>query len=194
MILWHLGATLLLARYVFRDARMDLRWVALGSLLPDLIDKPIAAVLFNDTFETHRIFSHALITPVVALFVVLALTDRGSVARRAAIGVVIGAMFHLILDGAWIDPEAFLWPFFGFDFPRVVDSAIVPLLSRMVQSPMVWIGEGLGAAYLVYLWRRYLSEPGEVRRVLREGTIPFRPLVVRPSGESESDDAAVEDG
>lgn len=189
MILWHLGATLLLARYVFRDPGMDLRWVALGSLLPDLIDKPLASVLFNDTFDTHRIVSHALITPVVALFAVLALTKRGSTARRAAIAVVIGAMFHLVLDAAWIDPEAFLWPFFGLGFPPVADSAIIPLLSRMIRSPMVWLGEGLGAAYLVYLWRRYLSEPGQSRRVLAEGTIPLRPVPALRSGEEAGGEA-----
>jgi inner membrane protein len=181
MILWHLGATLLLARYVFRDPRMDLRWVALGSLLPDIIDKPVASVFFNDTFGTHRIVSHALITPVLALFVVVAVTSRGSTARKAGIAVVIGAMFHLVLDGAWIDPEAFLWPFFGLDFPAVADSAIGPLVARMVRSPMVWIGEAVGAGYLAYLWLRHLRAPGEVRRFLREGTIPLTPPRSRPA-------------
>ncbi len=40
MIFWHLGITVLIARYVFRDPNMDLRWLMLGSLLPDVIDKP----------------------------------------------------------------------------------------------------------------------------------------------------------
>ena len=187
MILWHLGATLLLARYVFRDPGMDLRWVALGSLLPDLIDKPVASVLFNDVFQTHRIVSHALIAPVLALFVILALTERGSRSRRAAIAVVIGALFHLVLDGAWIDPKAFLWPFFGLEFPPVADSSLLPLLGRMAQSPMVWLGEALGGAYLVYLWRRHLAAPGEIRRFVADGTIPLPSGQPRPGARSVGD-------
>ena len=38
MLFWHLGGTTALARYAFRDERMDLRMLALGAIMPDLID------------------------------------------------------------------------------------------------------------------------------------------------------------
>ena len=173
MILWHLGGTLAIVRYVFRDPAMDLRWVLVGSVLPDLMDKPIGSVFFNDQLETHRLLGHALVFPVLALFAVLGLTRRGTAIRKGLIGVVIGVFVHLILDGAWIDPEAFLWPFFGLDFPPVADSSIGPLLSRMLSDPLVWAGEAVGLAYLAYLWRRYLTEPGAVPRFLQDGRIPM---------------------
>lgn len=178
MILWHLGVTLLAVRYVFRDPNMDLRWVALGSLLPDLLDKPVGSVLFHDTFGTHRLVAHALVFPVVGLFVVLGVTRRGSVSRKAAIGVVIGALFHLVLDGAWADPEAFWWPLLGVEFPAVADSTIGPLVQRMVADPWVWAGEAVGAAYLGYLWRRWVPEGGGPSQVMRTGRIPQRPRPV----------------
>jgi len=172
MILWHLGATLLAVRYVYRDPRMDLRWIALGALLPDLIDKPIGSLFFHDTFGTHRLVAHAIVFPVVALFVVLAATRRRG-RRKPAVAVVIGSLFHLVLDGAWADPEAFWWPLLGWEFPRRADSALLPLLGNMLSDPLVWAGEIAGAVYLLYLWRRYLSDAGELRHFLRRGTIPM---------------------
>lgn len=171
MILWHLGLTTLAVRYVYRDPAMDLRWVLVGSVLPDVIDKPLGSILFNDHFQAHRLFAHALVFPVILLFLALALTRRGSALRRGLIGLVIGALFHLVLDAAWADPEAFFWPFFGWDFPAADPSAFGPLLKEMVSSPLVWAGEAAGAAYLAYLWRIHLSDRGAFRAFLRTGTI-----------------------
>lgn len=174
MILWHLGVTLLLVRYVFRDPNMDLRWVALGSILPDLIDKPIGSVLFHDQLGSHRLAAHAMVFPVLLLGVVMLVTRRERPERKALIGVVIGALFHLVLDAAWADPEVFWWPFLGFEFPEIPDSALLPLLRAMVTNPMVWVGEAIGLAYLIYLWRRWLSGPGDLGRFLRTGRAPLR--------------------
>lgn len=175
MILWHVGATLAAARYVFRDPGMDLRWVAVGSLLPDLIDKPIGSIMFHDIFGTHRLVAHSIVFPVIVLAAVLTVTRRGSASRSAAIGVVIGSLFHLVLDGAWADPAAFWWPALGAGFPEVADSAFVPLLRRMVADPWVWAGEAVGAAYLVYLRRRWIAEAGGLVAVLHSGRIPQPP-------------------
>ncbi len=172
MILWHVGATLAAVRYVYRDPAMDLRWVVVGSLLPDLIDKPIGSVFWHDTFGTHRLVAHALLFPVVLFFVVLVVT-RGGPMRKALVGLVIGALFHLALDAAWADPESFWWPLFGWELPTQADSAIGPLLRRMVTDPRVWVGEAVGAAFLASLWMRYLREPGARQVALRKGTIPM---------------------
>ena len=54
--------------------RVDIRLLAIGSLLPDIIDKPVGQVFFRGTFSDGRIFSHTL------LF--LALVSLGGYARR----------------------------------------------------------------------------------------------------------------
>jgi hypothetical protein len=174
MILWHLGITVMVVRYVYRDPAMDLRWVLAGSLLPDLVDKPIGSLWFHDTFGTHRLLAHALLFPVVLLGVVVAVTRRGSPLRKGLIALVIGVLLHLALDAAWIDPEAFWWPLFGIDFPEQPDSALGPLLRRMLTDPLVWAGEAIGAAYLAYLWRVHLREPAAAARFAVEGRIPLR--------------------
>ena len=173
MIFWHLGVTTLAVRYIYRDPAMDLRWVWVGALLPDLIDKPIGAVLFNESLGAHRLFAHAIVFPVVVFFSVLVATRRGSGIRRGLIGLVIGMLFHVVLDAAWAEPEAFLWPFFGWDFPPADPSSLGPLVRHMMSQPLVWVGEAVGLAYLIYLARTRVREAGGWRRVLREGTIPL---------------------
>lgn len=174
MLLWHLGMTTFVGRYVFRDPGMDLRWLALGALLPDIVDKPIGSIIWNDVFHNHRVYAHTLVLPVLALAGIMIVTRRGSASRKAAIAVVLGWFIHLILDGVWASPEAFLWPFFGFDFPRVAGSEFGTLVENMLGNPLVWVGEAAGAAYLFYLWRSHLSEAGAVRRFLRDGRIALR--------------------
>lgn len=172
MILWHLGMTVLIVRYVFRDPDMDLRWVLAGSILPDVIDKPIGSILFHDTLQTHRLVSHSILFPIVGLLIVLLATGRGTTLRKNSIAVVIGALVHLVLDAAWADPEAFWWPLFGLEFPHVANSQFVDLVLMMVRNPWVWVGEAVGCAYLVGLWRTHLRDGG-LRRFIEDGRIPM---------------------
>jgi hypothetical protein len=119
------------------------------------------------------LFSHAITAPVLAFFAVLILTRRGSGMRKGWIGLVIGMLFHLVLDAAWAEPEAFLWPFFGWAFPVSDPSALWPLVRHMAGQPLVWVGEAAGLGYLAYVWRAHLREGGGWRRALTEGTIPM---------------------
>jgi membrane-bound metal-dependent hydrolase YbcI (DUF457 family) len=146
----------------------------MGSILPDLIDKPIGSVFFHGTFGTHRLFAHSIVFPIMAFAVALLVTRRGTSRRQGFIGLVIGVFVHLLLDAAWATPEAFWWPFFGWEFPTVFESDLLPLLRRMLSDPIVWLGEAAGAAYLAMLWRRYLPAGGQLRRFWKEdGRIAF---------------------
>ena len=39
MILWHLGVTLILFIWIYKDTNADLRFLLIGSLIPDIVDK-----------------------------------------------------------------------------------------------------------------------------------------------------------
>ncbi len=168
MILWHVGATLAIVRYVFKDPNMDLRFLALGSLLPDLVDKPIGSVLFVDHFQTGRVYAHALMAPVALLVVVMLVTRRGTVRRKAWLGLPIGALLHLFLDGQWASPEGFWWPFLGLDFPEMDPARFWPLVKDTITDPLILVGEALGLAYLIGLARK-----GDPTHFLKTGHVPM---------------------
>lgn len=172
MLAWHVATAVLGVRYVFRDPRMDLRFVILGALLPDLIDKPVGTILFAGTFETSRIYGHTLLFPLVILTVVMLITDRGASARKSWLGVPIGVLIHLIVDGVWLDPVTFWWPLFGWEFPPLRADYWSGLVAELLSSPLLWIQEAAGVAYLVYLWRKAgLGREGRWRAFLRTGRL-----------------------
>ncbi len=152
---------------------MDLRLLALGAVLPDLIDKPIGWILLSDQFDTGRLYAHALLFPVVLLALVMLATNRGTARRRAWLGFPIGALLHLFLDLQFTEPEGFWWPFLGTDFPGE-DAAIGSRIVDSLTNPWLVAGEIVGLAYLVVLYRRGgLTESGRRDEFLRDGRIPL---------------------
>ena len=93
MIFWHVGGTILAFRYVFRDPDVDLRFLALGSVLPDLLDKPIGTIFFADTFASGQIFGHSLLFASLLMVIVLLMTRRG-VRRKRMMALAVGVPNH----------------------------------------------------------------------------------------------------
>lgn len=171
MIFWHVGATIWLFRYVFRDPKVDLRFLVCGALLPDLLDKPVGTVLFPVSIGTGRWIGHTLLFSSLLMAVVLLLTRRGR-RRRAWMALTIGAMIHLILDAMWTTPEVLLWPFLGLEFPPGPDSYWSGLLGRLFDSPWALVAEVAGLAYLVWLWYfADLNDPVKRRKLVTTGRI-----------------------
>jgi hypothetical protein len=175
VILWDIGAAVAIVRYAFRDPNMDLRFVALGAILPNLIDKPIGSLLFYDHFRNGRIVAHAFVFAAALLALVVLSTRRGSTFRRAWVGFAVGVFLHLLLDGHFTEPESFWWPFFGFEFPQLEGQRLGELIRHGLTDPLVVALEGVGLAYLIYLYRSAgLGDPQRRSRFLHDGRIPFR--------------------
>jgi hypothetical protein len=172
MIFWHVGGAVFLARWVFRDPAMDLRVLVLGAVLPDLIDKPIGSVIFTSYFDTGRIYAHTLLFAAAVLTAVMLATRRGSAARKRWMALPIGVLLHLLLDMP-IDAATLWWPALGLEFPSFAEGALVDLIAYLLKSPWVVLQEVMGAAYLIYLWRRArLQDPEPRRQLLETGTLP----------------------
>lgn len=171
MFFWHIGGTIWLFRYVFRDPKVDLRFLVVGSLLPDLIDKPIGQILLADTVGTGRWVGHTLAFSTLIITVVLLATRRGR-RRRAWMALAVGALFHLMLDGMWTLPEVLFWPFLGFDFPPGPPDYWSTLFERFFDSPWSVAGEVAGMLYLGWLaYFADLGDPERRRQLLRTGRI-----------------------
>ena len=171
-LLGHLGIALGLAWLLtFRSsARVDYRLILLGSVLPDLIDKPLGIALGLET----RIYGHTF----VFLAAVLAL---GFVPRWASLRLLgFGAATHLLLDRIWDMPRIVLWPAYGWAFrPAPFDAGF--WWDVIFMDPYVQAGEVLGAVVLIAFaaTHRILSFRGLVG-FLRHGTVVARTRESQP--------------
>ena len=142
--------------------------VALGAVLPDLIDKPLgiwAPEIVNNSF---RSVGHSLPFAALSIVVVWILTRRRGPAPAAGFALAMGA--HLVFDRMWETPRAFLWPFLGWSFPE----GTVPLgfwLNAHFVHPTTRPHDVLGIAVLAIIavmaavrGAKRLRQPGQAVR------------------------------
>ena len=160
-------------RYAFRDDAMDLRFLALGALLPDLIDTPIG-ILGWSSFGAVRLASHGIVFAALAMVAVLVFTRRGPIRKRWML-VATGVLLHLLLDAMWNLPETLWWPFLGIDFSVAGFTTYGEYLGHLLTNPVMWAGEAIGLVYLAVLARRANLKDPEARRALwRTGVVSAR--------------------
>lgn len=154
MLLWFVGPSILLVWSVFRSPASDYRMVAIGSLLP-LVELP---------FGEPRLF-HSLTGAAVLLGAVM-LGARGQrLVQRRLLGLPIGVLMHLVLDGAWTDTHGFWWPFLGSSW----SSSELPELGRGAVNVVL---ELLGAGACWWGWRRFrLDEPDRRQLFVQTGRV-----------------------
>lgn len=170
MLFWHIGATTAFIRYAFRDPAMDLRFLVLGAILPDLIDLPIAVVWW-DTFGSVRLAAHSFTFGALAMAAVLVVTRRGPRRKRWML-LAVGVLAHLALDAMWQSPETLWWPFLGTEFTGSGFATYADYLRDLIGDPLMWLGEAAGLAYVVWMGRRIGIGDSEVRRsLMRTGAI-----------------------
>lgn len=189
MIFWHLGVTSAAIFLTLGRRWIDYRIVMLGALLPDLIDKPIGRILFEDEFQNGRIFAHTLLFPTV-LLLCIQLFLRGRTARRWFI-LPIAAVLHQVLDGMWNEPVTFFWPLFTSRFPRdPVDNYWLEVLMRPFDHPIVLAQELVGLGLVLYIASAYrLWDRRRRLEFLRTGYLTDRPIRserARPDARQDS--------
>jgi hypothetical protein len=95
---------------------IDPRYLAIGAILPDLIDKPIGEVIFVSTFSSGRIIGHTLLFSFLLFLISLYMYERRKDIRGLSLSS--GSFLHLFEDQMGLDPQTFFWPLFGWSFPR----------------------------------------------------------------------------
>ncbi len=159
-------------RWIFRDPKVDVRFLLLGALLPDLIDMPIGTLILMDRFSTSELWAHSLLAASFYMAAVLITTRRGR-RRRAWMALGVGWLFHLLLDGMWLNGDVFLWPFLGWDLPSASSPFWPEAWQRALADPWRWALELIGIIYLWWLWRALgLSNAERRESVTRSGRLP----------------------
>ena len=154
MLLWYVGLSVFLVATVFRSAGIDYRLVALGAMLPLLVDLPFG----------HRAFGHTLLFAVGLLAVVMVGTiGRPRLVRRRLLCVPIGVFCGLVLSGAFTNDQLFWWPFLGTTFPHeaLLPATWIVVVEELVGLVVCWV---LVGQYDLYL-------PGPRRELVRTGRL-----------------------
>lgn len=142
--------------------RLPARWLILGCLLPDLLDKPLFYGLLWAEGQADALIRGSRSVGHTGLFL-LSLLAMAGIGRRAGLwAVAAGVLTHLALDvggelvtGA--DPDTSIWlailyPAFDGRFPRANFSTMLEHLKLTAESFYVMSGEIVGGAILLRAW------------------------------------------
>lgn len=155
MVLWFLIVGPVIVAEVFRSPMVDYRIVALGAVLP----------LVEAVLGGPRVLHTLLAAVAVLALVMVATTDRRLV-RRRFLGIPIGMLLHLVLDGTWTDQRLLWWPGFGSGFGR----SQVPELARSLTVGLML--EALAVLIGAWAYRRYeLDDPANRTTLLTSGRL-----------------------
>lgn len=147
----------------------DIRFLLIGSLLPDIIDKPIGRFFFREVFNNGQIFGHTLLFLIIITAGGLLLYQRRN--KTWLLALSFGTFMHLILDGMWLTPRTLLWPLYGLSFQRIYfRSWIQHLFSILLNEPLVSIPEIVGAGIIIWFaW--LLLRRGKLYIFIRNGQV-----------------------
>jgi inner membrane protein len=148
---------------------LDIRFLLAGSILPDIIDKPVGWLFLKDLFSSGRIFSHTL------LFLVL-LAVIGAVLYKTKhqvwmLSLAVGTAFHLLLDGMWAIPGTLFWPLLGLHFSsRVVHGWLGWMFDVVFSNPAIYFAELIGLVLVSWFTLTVIGRK-QVSRLLMTGWI-----------------------
>lgn len=168
MLLWHAGIAAAIVYVTLGRARIDYRFILLGAIAPDIVDGALSLMAFPEW--QGRGIAHS-VAAVVVIAVVVVVGLRGQ-RRLSWFGLPVGWLLHLVADGAWNEPETFLWPLFG----SAIAGGTEPYSWDLVTDPLghlgTWGGELVGVALLAWFVVAFdLADPVRRRRFLHDGRL-----------------------
>jgi hypothetical protein len=157
VFLWYIGLSMLGVAMVFQSRGVDYRLVAIGSLLPLVLDMPFG----------YRAYGYTLLFAVILLAVVMVGTiGRPRLLRRRLLCLPIGVLCGLVLSGAFLDKDLFWWPVFGTTFAHhaLLPATWVVVVEELVGLVVLWVLVGLYDLYVLET-RRNFWRTGRLERV-----------------------------
>lgn len=154
MFIWFVVLSVVLVAVVFRSPAIDHRTVIVGALLP----------LVEAALGGPRLL-HSVVGAVALLGVVMLATRERRIVRRRLLGIPIGLMCHLVLDGSFARTDVFWWPISGTAYAE----GQIPELDHLALSLVL---EVVGVVVGVWAWKLFgLSERAKLDRFRTQGRI-----------------------
>ncbi|MBP1928339.1 membrane-bound metal-dependent hydrolase YbcI (DUF457 family) [Methanolinea mesophila] len=132
--------------YLWRRERWLVLAAAVGSILPDLIDKPLGHIFLTGSVNFGRIYFHTLI--FLLAFVIAGVLIWWKYRSFIGIALALGVLSHQVLDRMWVEYWNWLWPFLGPFRGREIENFFLDGLLRELANPSEWI---FGLAILLVL-------------------------------------------
>ena len=144
-VLGHTGITLGIFYFIAKrfNVEPDFRYVIIGSMLPDAMDKFVSLLTVGDIFTNGRVFGHSL------LFVLLLASLNGNFIWLAG-----GSLVHDMLDNFWAFPGTFFWPLMG-NFASYSVPDISYWIDNILLQPYTVFGEIAGFLALMHILFRH---------------------------------------
>jgi|SRR5665647_116707 len=140
---------------------IDPKYLVIGALLPDLIDKPLGRIIFASTIANGRIIGHTLLFSLLIFLIGLYVYEKRRDIR--IISLTTGSLFHIIEDQMWKTPKTLFWPLLGLRFPKdYTDNSGIWYLIRELENSFTFhfsqssIPEILGMGVIVVLTLHWL--------------------------------------
>lgn len=170
----HIGITvgIVFLILLFFKVKADYRVVMIGSMLPDIIDKPLGIYVFTQALDSGRVFCHTLLFVAVLALSSVILYRRKKQTWLAFLA--IGSGIHLILDQMWQWPGILFWPLYGFDFGHRVGtgSYVVEIIKSNIDNLYTYETELVGIVILALFAAYYkLYEPARLKAFLLKGEL-----------------------
>ena len=149
--------------------KIDTRLLLIGSLLPDIIDKPVGQFFFRDSLSNGRIFCHTL-----AFLLLITLGGFYLYRSRGKTWLLVlsfGTLTHLLCDQMWLARQTLLWPAYGWAFQRYdLTYWLQNIFYALRTDPAVYVPELVGIAVLIW-FALMLVRRGKVYAFIRNGRV-----------------------
>jgi len=152
LFLAHLVIGLIIGFILFEvfHARTIIVFFAIGSVLPDLVDKVLGRIIFSSSVDNGRIFFHSL--GMVLLFMLMGLIVWRYYRSISFLAVGTGVFLHQVLDMMWKSPVSWYYPLLGpypEDFtPDYFTQAIIAELTSV--SEWIFFIAIVGVTFVLY--------------------------------------------
>ena len=163
-ILGHIGFSFAALYGLKRRVKdIDYRLLLLGSMLPDIIDKPLGLVVLKDILYNGRLVAHTLL--FASLVTLLAFGGKSMKLKLLSMGIWL----HLLFDMMFLYPRTLLWPGLGNFMPLDYHA---DFMAQLVSNPYTYLSEAAGLAFLSYIFFRHrLYRKGVFLEFLKTGRL-----------------------
>lgn len=150
-----------------RIGLIDYRVVALGSLFPDVIDKPVWLLAIGDISPSGRGYAHTLLFNLALLVAGLILIRY----RKSWLLLIsLSSLMHLIFDQMWRSPARLLWPLLGPLLEEETTGWLSNIIQALFTDPKVYIPEIIGLVIVLLFAYRIVTRK-RVTGFIRNGAI-----------------------